>query len=183
MNKKDFYFGIYNSWDKYDDELRKEVRKDLADCNNMAEEDVPDNWIDETFDNCWDDETANLDVPLPYNMCIVAFATLGLWNGHPIAYKKVSGNNLNSFLYDYFGGDEIEYYADKYNVRVTAYHHDGRNHVVLRLVDSDKLDQLCEDIYDGKISSEKQLFRRTKSLRPMVADVYGWKQYGWQKKG
>ena len=76
MKKDKFYFGIYNSWDKYDEELREEVRKDIAWSNDMAEKDVPEEWIDNSFDICLDDEKDNLDVSLN-GYTLLAFGTLG----------------------------------------------------------------------------------------------------------
>ena len=182
MEKKKNYFGIYNSWDKYDEKLRKDVRKDLACDYDIDESDVSEEMIDERFDLCLDDEESNLNVSLN-GYTLFAFGTLGLWNGKPTAYKILGEDNLGIFLRQNYGGEENEIFCDKYNVRVRSSHHDGTNCFVIRMVETSKVERLISDIWNCKIKNEKQLFRRTKSLRPMVADVYGWKQYGRQKKG
>ena len=179
MKKDKFYFGIFNSWDVIDDEIRKDVREGLAECNNLEENEVPEEWIDDSILGCLDDEKMNLDIET--GGYILAFATLGLWHGKCTGYKEI-GTNVNEIFDSYHGGDDCEWYADKYNVRAIAYHHDGRNYMVFRYVETqEQLEKLCEKIYDGKIRSERDLFRVTKSIRPFVARTYGWEEYGWQK--
>ena len=179
MKKEKFYFGLFDSWDRIDDEIRKETRENLAECYDISEEDVPESWIDEEIMGWLDDEKVNLDVET--GGYILAFASLGLWHGRFTGYREV-GTNVKEIFDSWYGGDDCEWYADKYNVRAIAYHHDGRNHMVFRYVENrEQFDKLCEKIYDGKIKSESDLFRATKSIRPFIAKVYGWKQYGWQK--
>ena len=175
MNKKD-YFGIYNSWDCYDENIQKETREMLAECNNIPLEEVPENWVYESISDWLEDEKSNLDKET--GGYILAFANLGLWDGNHIGYKEI-GTNVNEIFNSTYGGDECEWYADKYNVRCRASHHDGTNSIVFRYVNSEeKLEKLCDDIWNGKIKTEEQLYRRTKSIRPFVANIYGWKQYG-----
>lgn len=176
-----YYFGIFNSWDRLDDEVRKDVREGLAEANDLAIEDVPEYWVDDDINGWLDDEKDNLNVRL--NGYIVGYATLGLWNGHPTCSTKNLGSNLNGIFGSNFGGDDIEWYCDKYNVRVNAYHHDGTNHILLRYVPTeDAVQRVQDDIASGKIKDEVDFMRKTKSLRPLVAKVYGWKKYGRQKR-
>lgn len=178
MKKKD-YFGIFNSWDRIDDDIRRETREMLAECNGISVDDVSDEWVDESIIGCLDDERANLDKET--GGYIIALGVMGLWYGHPTGYLEVGTNVADIFSKDY-GGDDCEWYADRYNVRAKASHHDGTNLVIFRVCkDKEDAEKVCDMIYDGRIRSERDLFRRTKSLRPYVARVYGWEEYGKQK--
>ena len=181
MERKKDYFGIYDWHDLYDNEVRDEVREGLAEGNNLSLNDVPEQWIDDVLTGYLDDEKTNLDLPIEGLGTMFAFGTLGLWDGKHIVYKVIGGTNLNDFLETNYGGEHDEFYADRYNVRVNSSHHDGTNHFVLRIVDNDKLPKLKEKLFLGEIKDEKQLFRYTKSIRPLIAAIYGWKQYGMQK--
>ena len=178
MKKDKFYFGIFNSWDLINPEIRKDVREWLAEDRNLSPDDVKDDWIDESIMEQLECEKTNLDIET--GGYILAFANVGLWSGRVTGYRKV-GSNVSDVLSHWYGGDDCEWYADRYNVRAIAYHHDGRNYMVFRYVeDEDKLSDLCEKIYDGKIRNEHDLFKVTKSIRPFVSKVYGWKNYGRQ---
>lgn len=179
MKKDKFYFGIFNSWDILEDEVFNDIRDGIAECNNLESNEVPDEWVYDSFWEYLNDEKSNLNIET--GGYILAFASLGLWDGKHIGYKEI-GTNVKE-IFDFDGYDDYEWYADKYNVRATLYHHDGRNHVIFRYVESqEKLESLCEKIYDGRIKSERELFRSTKSIRPFVAKTYGWKEFGWQKR-
>ena len=179
-NKKD-YFGIFNSWDRFDDEFLCEMREGIAECNDIEPSEITDEWIYEYFWEYLEDEKANLNKET--DGCIIAFADLGFWNGRRIGYKKIGTNVADIFNICANGDYEVEWYADRYNVCLNVAHHDGTHYIVFRYVKSeDKADEICEKIYNGKISTEKQLFKATKSIRPFVANIYGWKKYGWQKK-
>lgn len=178
-NKKD-YFGIFNSWDRFDEDLLREMRENIAECNDIEPDEISDERLDEDFWEYLEDEKLNLNKET--GGCIIAFADLGFWNGRRIGYKKI-GTNVADILNTCFDGDyEVEWYADRYNVRLNAAHHDGTHHIVFRYVESaDKADEICERIFDGRISTEDEFFRATKSIRPFVAHTYGWKMYGRQK--
>lgn len=102
---------------------------------------------------------------------IVGFADLGLWNGHRQG-GKVFGDTANS-IFDYCE-DNNEWYADRYNIRGTFHHHDGTNSVLFRVArNREHAEYLVERIaYHGM--TEEQFRKATKSLRPVVAKVYGW---------
>jgi hypothetical protein len=102
---------------------------------------------------------------------IVAFASLGLWNGRANGAKLV-GTTVSDILYS--DCDYVTWYCDPYNVRCSAAHHDGRNYILYRVADSkEQAERLVNKIaYEGM--TEEQFRRATKSLRPYVAKVYGW---------
>lgn len=115
-----------------------------------------------------DDERANLNVKV--DGCIVAFANLGLWDGRHNG-GKVIGNNVRKILYS--DCDYIDWYCDRYNVRCTATHHDGTNHIVYRVAKSlEDAEKIVDEVaYKGM--TEEEFMKKTKSLRPYVAKVYG----------
>lgn len=174
------YFGIFNSWDCHDEEIQQETREMLAECNDLTEDEVSDDMVTEAIMDCLYDEKANLDIEV--NGYIIAFANIGLWDGKHIGYKEI-GTNVSEILDHFYGGEECEWFADKYNVRARSSHHDGTNSMVFRYVETEeKRDRICDDIYNGCITDEKQFFKRTKSIRPFVAKTYGWTQFGRQAK-
>ena len=136
---------------------------------------------EEIYDSIWEslgDEKCNLDKEI--NGRIIAFASLGLWDGRHVGYRKL-GSNLNGIFRVAENYDDVEFYADKYNVRATLAHHDGTNYILFRYVeDYDKADRICEKIYNGEMD-EQEFMKATKSLRPFVAKIYGWREFGRQK--
>jgi hypothetical protein len=54
-------------------------------------------------------------------------------------------------------------------------HHDGRHYVTYRMVkDGVDIDNFLDKVYNGTYT-KKDITRYTKSLRPYVKAVYGWK--------
>ena len=174
------YFGIFNSWDCIDEEIRQETKKMLAECNDMAEQDISEDWITDSIMSWLEDEKMNLDKET--GGCIIALCSVGRWNGR-FNGSMIIGSNIADILCSYYGGDDCEYYADCYNVRARASHHDGTNYILFRVCqDEEQADRLQDLIYDGTIDSEQAFMRHTKSLRPFIAKIYGWKNYGRQKR-
>lgn len=102
---------------------------------------------------------------------IVAFASLGLWNGRRNGAKLV-GTLVSDILYS--DCDYVTWYCDPYNIRCNATHHDGNNSILYRVAkDKEHAERLVNAIAYGNMS-EEQFRRATKSLRPYVAKVYGW---------
>jgi hypothetical protein len=139
---------------------------------NIDEEDI-DEYIQYTLSVYLDDEKCNLNKECGY---IIAIADLGLWDGRHSAYQLIKTRNLNGIFQLLDGGyNDYEYYCDRYNVKADLYHHDGVNHVTFREVREGKnIQPLLDKIYNGEELTAEYINRYTKSLRPMVADVYGW---------
>lgn len=171
------YFGLFNSCDIYDESVFDDIKESLAECNEIPGTEVPDEWVYNDFYEQLNCERLNLDVET--GGYIIALADLGLWDGRRIGYRKF-GTNIKD-IFDFCSCDDAEWYADKYNVRANLHHHDRTNRLVFRYVESeDELEKVCDAIYNGKIKDESGFFRMTKSIRPFIANVYGWKQYGKQ---
>lgn len=102
----------------------------------------------------------------------MVFADLGLWYGLRQGYQ-ILGSNIADILHSQC--DEAEWYGDGYNIRGRMIHHDGTNYVLYRIAkDRDEAERIAAKIYSGEID-EEGFRRRTRSLYPYVADVYGWK--------
>lgn len=116
------------------------------------------------------DEYANLNKPI--DGVIVGFADLGLWNGHRNGGKVFDRSNANSIFS--YGEDYNEWYGDGKDIRGTFTHHDGTNTVLFRIAESRKeAESLVEKIAYGGMT-EEEFCAATKSLYPVVAEVYGW---------
>ena len=74
-----------------------------------------------------------------------------------------------------FQCDDAEWYGDGYNIRGRMGHHDGTNYTLYRIAkDRDEAERIADKIYNREID-EEGFRRRTRSLYPYVAAVYGWK--------
>lgn len=116
-----------------------------------------------------DDERINLDIPCNK---ILMIADLGLWNGRKQGYKIVDGNVKNILYTDC---DYAKWYADEKDIRGKLIHHDGTNYVLYREIkDMDTIDEFTDMIYNGVEIDDELLDKYTNSLRPYVAEIYGW---------
>ena len=139
----------------------------------MADEITDEEITPEYYYDCrsidLDDERANLDIEV--DGYIVAFASLGLWDGRRNGAKLV-GTNVRRILYS--NDDYVTWYCDPHNVRAEMIHHDGTNYVLYRVaMNKEQAENLVDKIAYGNMS-EEEFRKRTKSLRPYVAKVYGW---------
>ena len=117
------------------------------------------------------DERSNLNIEV--DGVIVIFAVLGLWDGKHNGAKIVrGGNNIKNILCD--NNDYQTWYCDRYNVRCESTHHDGTNQYLYRLAKNmETAKKLVNQIaYEGM--TEEEFRKKTKSIRPQVAKVYGW---------
>lgn len=169
------YFKIFNSWDTWDEEFRNDVRKDIADGDDdLDESEVSDEWVNECIWGWLDDERGNLNKVIEGEGVIVAYVNAGFWNGRCKGFKIV-GRNVADILYCYFGGDHVHWYADLHNVYAEASHHDGTHYITFRIAkDEDDAERMSNNIIYGDWEYADFL-RRTKSLRPYIASIYGWK--------
>ena len=138
--------------------------------SEVTEEEITPEYYDFCCETDIEDERANLDVEV--DGYIVAFASLGLWNGR-VNGAKVIGTNVKDILYD-SNCDYYTWYCDVHNVRFSGAHHDGRNNYLYRVAkDKETAERLANRIAYHEMT-EKEFRRATKSLRPYVAKVYGW---------
>ena len=139
------------------------------------EDDVID-WAHERREEYLKDERINLEQPISDNpdACqILMIADLGLWNCRHQGYKLVRAKHISDILS--VDADFVKWYGDGLDIRCDAYHHDGVNHILYRVVRPGvAIENLTKRIYDGEEIDRKTLNRYTTSLYPQVAKVYGW---------
>lgn len=126
-------------------------------------------WAEEVY-RCLDDERSNLNKEV--DGIIIVFGDLGLWNGRKQGYQ-ILGSTIADILRSQC--DSAEWYGDGYNIRGRMDHHDGTNYTLYRIAkDRDEAERIAEKICNREID-EQGFRRRTRSLYPHVAAVYGWK--------
>lgn len=160
-------------WSSYDllDETAKEYYQNSQreilddDCYEVSDEE----WAEEVY-RWLDDERSNLNKEV--DGIIVVFGNLGLWNGRRQGYQ-ILGSTIADILKSQC--DDAEWYGDGYNIRGRMGHHDGTNYTLYRIAkDRDEAERIADKIYNREID-EEGFRRRTRSLYPYVAAVYGWK--------
>lgn len=161
--------------------LDDEARAAYEECKREHLEDegykVSDREWAEVVNDYLSDERMNLDKPV--NGIIIAFADLGLWRGRRQGFK-ILGQNIN----DIFSvtEDDNEWYGDGYNVRGRLSHHDGTHHILYRVAkDREDAERIAEQIFNLEID-EAGFRKRTRSLYPYVAEIYGWKSNRFNKQ-
>lgn len=164
----------YEDWvDGYKEEF--EIN-DKVPPEHPDEDDVLD-WAYERRSEYLDDERTILKLPISENpdVCqVLMIADLGLWNGRRRGYKLIRAKYISDILY--VDADTAKWYGDGLDIRCDAYHHDGVNHILCRVVRPGvAIENLTKRIYDGEEIDRKTLNRYTTSLYPQVAKVYGWK--------
>lgn len=130
-------------------------------------------WMYDINAECLYDERANLDKVVDGRILVIG--DIGRWNGRVSGYKIIDSGNIHDILYSEC--DYVEWYGDGYNIRSVGIHHDGRNYAEYRVIREDRnIENLLNDIYDGKEISRAKLNYYTRSLYPYVAKVYGWRK-------
>jgi hypothetical protein len=154
------------------DEWERCMKIDYPDEASREEEGIEINYerYAEDCDSWLDDERGNLNKEV--NGVIIAFASLGLWDGRHQG-AGIIGTNVRDILHSECGY-YLDWYCDRYNVRCRASHHDGTNYYLYRVAkDREQAERLKHAIaYEGM--TEEEFRKATRSLRPYVAKVYGW---------
>lgn len=157
-----------------DDLLNEAAKEDYQNSQReMLDDDTyevsDEEWAEEVY-NWLDDERCNLNKQV--DGVIIVLGDLGLWNGRKQGYQ-ILGNNIADILKS--SCEYAEWYGDGYNIRSRMTHHDGTNYILYRVAkDREEAERIAEKIYNREID-EQGFRKRTRSLYPYVADVYGWK--------
>lgn len=118
-------------------------------------------------------EIANLNKIIPGIPVIIA--DLGLWYGRRRGYKTEFGTeNIGEMLQKIsYNHDDFEWYCADGDLKVAGYHHDGTNYFVLRYIPAAEKQEIIDKIMDGEMPLD-DLLQYTKSLEPLVNEIYGW---------
>lgn len=161
---------IWTSESYLDDKARKEYEKSQRNIFDDEDFNVSDTEWAEAVNERLSDERINLDKQI--DGVVIAFADLGLWNGRRQGYK-ILGHNINGIFN--VSEDDNEWYGDGFNIRGSLTHHDGTHYVLYRVAkDMDEAERIGEMIYNREID-EAGFRKKTRSLYPYVAEIYGWK--------
>lgn len=161
---------IWTSDYYFDDKAREEYENSQRDILDDEDYTVSDAEWAEVINGNLSDERMNLDRQI--DGVVMAFADLGFWNGRRQGYK-ILGHNVNGIFN--VSEDDNEWYGDGFNIRGSLSHHDGTHYVLYRVVkDMDEAERIGEMIYNREID-EAGFRKKTRSLYPYVAEVYGWK--------
>lgn len=171
---KDNKWVIWSNWNlDIDDECYTNYWKEMEeDCGELSDD---EKWkiLYEQNGEWLEDERLNLNVKLEDE--IVVIADLGLWYGRRGGYKLIKSGNISDCLCD--SADYLEWYCDRYNFRCRAAHHDGTNYYLYRVLRSElsweQRENFLNKLYNGEVN-DRMIRRYTKSIRPYIADVYGW---------
>lgn len=168
---------IYSDDFLYDEEAREEYqewkREEMEDDTYKVSD---EEWYDIVTSQLGD-ERMNLFNHV--DGVIIAFARIGTWRGTFNGFK-IYDSNINGILHS--SCDHNEWYGDGYNIRSTHSHHDGINNVLYRVAKNmESAERIAQLIYDNNIN-EEQFRKKTKSLYPYVAKIYGWKDGRFHKK-
>lgn len=161
---------IWSSEYLFDDKARKEYESSQRGILDDEDYDVSDAEWAEVVNGNLSDERMNLDKRI--DGVVMAFADLGFWNGRRLGYK-ILGHNINGIFN--VSEDDNEWYGDGFNIRGNLTHHDGTHHVLYRVAkDIDEAEHIGELIFNREID-EAGFRKKTRSLYPYVAEIYGWK--------
>jgi len=165
-NENSLYFLLSLAWDlqvlRHNNQLKQMYMENVIYDSFAATAENDDFWFE--------DEKMNLDENLPNGQVIIAYASLGLWDGRHVG-GRIVGNRIANILRQSY---DNKWFCDRYNVRCNQSHHDGTNYILYRIVpDIDTAERIMRRCIDEKWDEAK--FRKnTRSLRPYVAKIYGW---------
>lgn len=175
--KKNNKLVIWSNWNlDIDDDEWKDYFEQWQDWNDGEELSDDEKWkmLYDTVYDYLEDERMNLDIKLEDE--IIVIGDIGRWNGRVRGYKLISSGNIKDCL-----ADECDYctwYCDRYNFRFKGAHHDGNNYYLYRQL-RPELTYEQRDNFLWKLAhehvSDRTIRRYTKSIRPEIAKVYGWR--------
>lgn len=161
----------------FEDIFYKDWEKDCKETlmNNMfTEEEITKEMLEKEAyalnEFSYDDVMDSFDYEL--NGRILIIARLGLWNGKKSAYKIIKSCNMKDiFISDC---DYCKWFHDGHNIKSIQHHHDGTNYLEYREIKEDKdIDNLLDKLYQEKYVTRKMINYYTKSLLPVLKEIYG----------
>ena len=102
---------------------------------------------------------------------IIAIADCGRWNGRRMGYK-ILDNQLSSIFELLSNYDDYDIYLDEKNLKITGYHHDGTDYILLRSfkakVTPEKENNFTSLIYTEEGINNYQMGIYTDSLKTLA---------------
>ena len=171
----------YSIWQNIDTDI-DDWKDDYQEVYELSDEEMEDvseteiyNWMYEMEYISLEDERANLNVIVPNGILVIA--DLGLWFGRRCGYKEIASGRISDCLYDK-DCDYCDWYCDAYDFRFTGHHHDGTNTYLYRTwadnTSEQQRENFLEKLYNGK-ATHADVLKYTRSIRPYIAEVFGWK--------
>lgn len=170
----------FTIWQNYDTDYEgmREDYQDIYELTDEEMEEISDSdisaWVSVSNDMCLDDERANLNITIPNGILVIA--DLGFWYGRRCGYKEIATGNIADCLYD---NDCVycDWYCDMYDMRFKGSHHDGTHYYIYRTwadgISEQQRENYLDKLYRGE-ATHKDMLKYTRSIRPYIADVYGW---------
>jgi len=125
------------------------------------------NLMYEINNDYFNDEQVNLNKDLKGE--IIAYGTLGLWDGTRTGYKIIKERNLNAIMEGHFC-DCLTWYVEGEEVKCDDVHHDGTNHYTYRMLTIDSYDF---EEYAWEHTLHEAIEKYTEPLGHYVAEIYG----------
>lgn len=201
-------YTIFDSYDSYSEDRRKDALENIMENCFQAEEDglmtTTDNFGKEVritreeyektiteedimnecnfLESIWfDDERYNLD-SVDEHRGLIAIADLGGWNGRFSGYKEVE--NLADVLYSDCDYERV-YVDSNGDLRKKESHHDGSNSILYRYwkdgLTEEQKENFMSKIYNGECT-QKDITRYTRKAGLGIANAYGWTVRGGENK-
>jgi len=159
INKQKRIIWSNNDYDEWCEAMQGEI----------TDEEITPEYYHFCRENDLYDERANLNKEV--DGYIVAFANLSLWSGR-VNGAKLIGTNVKDILCS--DCDYATWFCDPYNVKCESIHHDGTNYILYRVAKDKETAERLEVKIALHDMTEEEFRRATKSLRPYIAQTYGW---------
>ncbi len=201
-------YTIFDSYDTYSDDRKKDALENIMENQFIAEEDglmtTTDNFGKEVritreeyektiteedimnecnfLESTWFDDELSQLASVDEGYGLIAIADLGRWNGRHNGYKEIK--QLCTVMYSSCDYEKV-YVDSNGDLRKEESHHDGSNSILYRywkegLTDEQK-ENFMSKIYNGECTS-KDITRYTRKAGLGIANAMGWTVRGGENK-
>jgi len=168
-----------------DDETQELFKADCVEFRDYEEEDLTEDVLSELWyennNDALDCERENLNKDIDGYIIALGYRSshYGAICGNGREGTRLVGYNIAEILET--SADGAEWWAEDYNIEGRLSDHDGSWYVTYRVCkDAEEAERLQDAAYLGKIDNA-DIMRRTKSLYPYIAKIYGWPYRGSKK--
>ena len=199
---------IFDSYDTFSDENKKQAKENILENMFLAEEDglmtVTDNYgkevrvtreeyaktitDEDVYNECnflestWFDDSQSELARVDEGSGLIAIGSIGRWNGRFSGYKEIK--QLCTVMYTSCDYERV-YVDSNGDLRKEESHHDGNNSILYRywkdgLTDTQK-ENFLSKIYNGECTP-KDITRYTRKAGLGIANAFGWTVRGGENK-